>query len=116
MSRKSNNVARKKRVKKVLKQAKGARGRRSTNYRRAKETVQKGLAYAYRDRRNKKREFRSLWITRINAAVRERGLTYGEFTDYLKKNNIQLSRDMLSRLAIEEPKVIDRLVADFKKS
>ena len=114
MSRKSHSVARKKRVKKILDQAKGARGRRSKNYRRAKETVIKGMSYAYRDRRNRKRDFRRLWITRINAAVRERGIKYSEFQNGLKENDILLSRDVLSQLAIEEPEVISKLVEVVK--
>ena len=116
MSRTAHSVSRKKRVKKILKLAKGARSKRSKHIRRAKETVRRGLAYAYRDRRTKKREFRSLWITRLNAAVRERGLKYNEFISGLKKNNIELSRDILSNLAIEEPRVFDQLVEAAKNN
>lgn len=116
MSRTAHSVSRKKRVKKILKLAKGARFKRSKHIRRAKETVKRALAYAYRDRRVKKREFRSLWITRLNAAVRERGLKYNEFINALKKNNIELSRNMLSRLAIEEPKAFDQLVEVAKNN
>jgi large subunit ribosomal protein L20 len=105
-----HTVASKKRKKKILKLAKGFWGKRSKVIVRAKESVRKALVYAYRDRRRKKREFRSLWITRINAAARERGLTYREFIHGLKKKNIILSRDMLASLACEEPKVFDKLV------
>jgi large subunit ribosomal protein L20 len=115
MSRTSSGVPRRKRVKKILKLARGARFKRSKNYKRAKETVQRGLAFAYRDRRVKKREFRALWITRINAASRARGLTYHQFMGGLKKNKIELSRDILSRLAIEEPKTFDALVKIAKE-
>jgi len=108
-------VASRKRKKKVLEQAKGYWGRRSKNYRRAIETVRRAGAYAYRDRRRKKREFRSLWITRINAAVRERGLSYREFIHRLKEHNISLSRDSLAMLAAEEPKVFDQLVEELKE-
>ena len=114
MSKVSSGVQRKKRVKKILKLAKGARFKRSKNYRRAKETVQRALSFAYRDRRVRKREFRGLWITRINAATRQRGLTYHQFMGGLKKNNIELSRDILSGLAIEEPEAFDALVKIVK--
>jgi large subunit ribosomal protein L20 len=114
MSRATSGPRRKKRVKKMLKLAKGARFRRSKNYRRAKETVQRALTFAYRDRRVKKREFRALWITRINAAARQRGLTYHQFMGGLKKNKIELSRDILANLAIEEPKAFDVLVKMIK--
>jgi large subunit ribosomal protein L20 len=111
MARSTSGPRRKKHVKKMLKLAKGARFKRSKNYRRAKETVQRALAFAYRDRRVRKREFRALWITRINAAARQRGLTYHQLIGGLKKHKIELSRDILSRLAIEEPKAFDALVA-----
>ena len=110
MSRATSGPRRRKRVKKILKLAKGARFKRSKNYRRAKETVQRALAFAYRDRRAKKREFRALWITRINAATRQRGLTYHQFIGGLKKHKIELSRDILANLTIEEPKAFDELV------
>jgi len=110
MSRTSHSVSRRKRVKKTLKLAKGARLKRSKHYRRAKETVRRALAYSYRDRRVRKREFRQLWITRLNAAVRAKGMKYGEFIDGLRKNNVALSRDMLANLAIEEPGAFERIV------
>jgi large subunit ribosomal protein L20 len=88
--------------KKVLKQAKGFSGRRKNTIRVAKQAVDKSLQYAYRDRRNKKRNFRSLWIQRINAAVREHGLTYGRFIHGLSKAGIEIDRKVLSDLAIED--------------
>ncbi|MBU0693098.1 MAG: 50S ribosomal protein L20 [Candidatus Omnitrophica bacterium] len=109
-----HSVASRKRKKKILKLAKGYWGRRSTNYRRAIETVRRALVYAYRDRRTKKREFRSLWITRINAAVRERGISYREFIHALGKKEILLSRDMLAKVAAEYPQVFDKIVEAVK--
>ncbi len=103
-------VSAKKRKKKILKLAKGFWGKRSKQYRRAKESVRRALVYAYRDRRVKKREFRSLWITRINAALRERGLSYREFIARLKEKKVLLSRDILAQIAVEEPKAFDMLV------
>lgn len=103
------------RKKKVLKMAKGYWGRRSKHYRRAVETVRRALVYSYRDRRARRREFRSLWITRINAAVRERGLTYKDFMHNLEKKNVLLSRDMLAKIAAEYPQVFDKIVEEVKK-
>lgn len=96
------------RRKKVLKQAKGYYGSKSTLYRTANEQVMNSLAYAYRDRKNRKRDFRKLWITRINAAVRPEGLSYSTFISGLKKSGIELNRKALSELAINNP-------AEFKK-
>ncbi|TAN56439.1 MAG: 50S ribosomal protein L20 [Rhodospirillales bacterium] len=98
------------RHKKVLKLAKGYRGRSSTCYRIAIEKVEKGLQYAYRDRRAKKRNFRALWIQRINAGVREFGLTYSRFIDGLNKAGIELDRKVLSDMAIKEPEAFKELV------
>ena len=89
--------------KKVLKQAKGYYGRRKNTIRVAKQAVEKAMQYAYRDRKRKKRTFRALWIQRINAAVREHGLTYGRFIDGLGKAGIEVDRKVLSELAIHEP-------------
>jgi len=110
-----HSVAAKKRKKKVLKLTKGYWGRRSKVYRRAREFSRRALVYAYRDRRAKKREFRSLWITRINAAARNRGLTYREFIAGLKKKNILLSRNILAQIASEEPLVFDKLTEIVKR-
>ena len=93
----------KNRHKKILKLAKGYRGRSSTCYRVAIEKVEKGLQYAYRDRRNKKRDFRGLWIQRINAAVRDSGLTYSTFIHGLKLAGIDLDRKVLANIAMTEP-------------
>jgi large subunit ribosomal protein L20 len=103
------------RKKKVLKMAKGYWGRRSKNFRRAIETVRRALVYSYRDRRARRREFRALWITRINAAVREKGLTYKDFMHDLQKKNVLLSRDMLAKIAAEYPAVFDKIVEEVKK-
>jgi large subunit ribosomal protein L20 len=91
------------RHKKILDFAKGYRGRGSTAYRIAIEKVEKGLQYAYRDRRNKKRDFRGLWIQRINAGAREHGLTYSQFMHGIKLAGLDLDRKVLSDLAIREP-------------
>ena len=90
------------RHKKVLEQSKGFRGRTSTTYRAAKQRLEKSLQYAYRDRRNKKRDFRGLWIQRINAAVREHGLTYSRFIDGLKKAGIEIDRKVLAAIAYDD--------------
>ena len=102
MPRAKNNVAAHQRHRKILKSARGNFGGRSKLYRTARETVQKGLTYAYRDRRNKKRFFRKLWIIRINAAARQNGLSYSAFMDGLKKSGISLNRKMLSDLAVSD--------------
>ncbi len=97
------SVASRKRRKKILKQAKGYWGRRKNNLRRAKETLLRALAYAYRDRKQRKRDFRSLWITRINAAVRPYGLSYSKFMGALNKAGVKLNRKVLSEMAIRNP-------------
>jgi len=102
MPRATNNVAAHKRHKKVLKAAKGNYGGRSKLYRTAKETVQKGLTYAYRDRRNRKRDFRRLWIVRINAAARMHGMSYSVFINGLNKAGVSLNRKILADLAITD--------------
>ncbi|UKO97373.1 50S ribosomal protein L20 [Nostoc sp. UHCC 0870] len=99
---KRGNVARKRRNK-ILKLAKGFRGSHSTLFRTANQQVMKALRSAYRDRKKKKRDFRSLWITRINAASRQHGLSYSRLIGNLKKANIQLNRKMLAQLAILDP-------------
>ena len=102
--------------KKVLEQAKGFYGRRKNTIRTAKAAVDKAGQYAYRDRRVKKRNFRALWIQRINAAVRDHGLTYGRFIDGLAKAEIAVDRKVLSDLAITEPAAFAVLVAQAKKA
>ena len=96
--------------KKVLEQAKGFSGRRKNTIRTAKAAVDRAGQYAYRDRRNKKRSFRALWIQRINAAVREHGLTYGRFIDGLAKAGVTVDRKILSDLAITQPEAFKALV------
>ena len=102
MARVTKAVASRKRRKKVLDQAKGARGRASKTFRVARQRVDKSLQYAYRDRRVKKRTFRALWITRINAAARLEGLTYGKLMNLLKKAGITINRKMLAEQAVSE--------------
>src|SRR6201994_2252914 len=98
------------RHKKVLEQSKGFRGRTSTTYRAAKERLEKSLQYAYRDRRNKKRDFRGLWIQRINAAAREHGLTYSQFMNGILKAGIEVDRKVMADLAVREPAAFKALV------
>jgi len=104
------------RRKKIMKLAKGFFGAKRKNYRTAKEAVEKALCYAYRDRRNKKRDFRRLWTARINAAVRSYGLNYSCFINGLKKANIQLNRKVLSNLAASEPETFGKIVEIAKAS
>ena len=115
MARVKRGVTAHARHKKILDLAKGYRGRGSTAYRVAIEKVEKGLRYAYRDRRNKKREFRSLWIQRINAGARMHGLTYSQFMDGLKKAGIEVDRKVLSDIAAQEPDSF-RLLVDQAKT
>ena len=100
--------------KKVLKAASGFYGRRKNTIRIAKQAVEKSLQYAYRDRKNRKRSFRALWIQRINAAVHEHGLTYGRFIDGLSKAEVAVDRKVLSDLAITEPTAFAALVQQAK--
>lgn len=115
MSRVKGAVASKRRHKKFLGMAKGYWGRRSKNYRTARETVERGLVYSYRDRKAKKRDFRSLWIVRINAAVRPYKLSYSAFMNGLIKAKIELNRKILADLAITNPIAFERLVEVSKK-
>ena len=102
--------------KKVLDQASGFRGRRKNTIRTAKAAVDRSKQYAYRDRKNRKRTFRALWIQRINAAVLEHGLTYGRFIDGLGKAGIEIDRKVLSDIAIHEPDAFGVLIASAKKA
>jgi large subunit ribosomal protein L20 len=104
------------RHKKVLRLAKGYRGRSSTAYRIAIERVEKALQYAYRDRRNRKRDFRALWIQRINAGAREHGLTYSEFMHGIKLAGLELDRKVLSDLAVREPEAFEAIVAAVRSA
>jgi large subunit ribosomal protein L20 len=109
MSRVKRGVTAHARHKKVLEQAKGFYGRRKNTIRIARQAVEKAGQYAYRDRRTKKRNFRALWIQRINAAVRELGLTYGRFIDGLNKAGIEVDRKILADLAVREPEAFKAL-------
>ena len=116
MPRVKRGVTARARHKKVLDQAKGFRGRRKNVYRVAKEAVMKAGQYAYRDRRNKKREFRALWITRINAGARNAGLTYSQFMAGLKKAAIDIDRKVLADLAVFDKAAFSRIVEQAKAS
>jgi len=113
MPRSSNSVASRKRRKKILKKAKGYFGRRKNVYTIAKNAVEKGLSYAYRDRKNKKRVFRSLWITRINAAARQHGLSYTELINKLKTKGVEINRKVLADLAMNEPEKFSKIIKDL---
>ena len=104
------------RHKKVLKQAKGFRGRRKNVYRIAKQAVMKAGQYAYRDRRQKKRQFRALWIARINAAVRELGMSYSVFMAGLKRANIDIDRKVLADLAVADKPAFAKIAGQVKAS
>ncbi len=108
MPRATNAVARKRRRKKTLDQAKGYYGRKHSSYRFANEQVMRSGNYAYRDRRNRKREFRRLWITRINAAARQNEMSYSEFMHGLNQAGIEVNRKMLADLAVHDPEAFRR--------
>jgi large subunit ribosomal protein L20 len=110
MPRSVNKVASNRRRKKLLKQAKGYWGSRSKVYTVAKNTVEKGLQYQYRDRRNRKREFRKLWIVRINAGARLDGVSYSRLIGALKAKNIEIDRKILADLAVREPQTFSAIV------
>ena len=110
MPRSVNAVASRKRRKKILKAAKGYFGARKNVYTVAKNAVEKAWQYAYRDRRNKKRYFRRLWITRINAGARQEGLSYSQFIHKLKENNVELNRKVLADLAMNHPESFSSIV------
>lgn len=114
MARAINGTIHKKRRKKVLKAAKGFQGGRSKLYRTAKSAVMKAGQWAYRDRRTKKRDFRSLWVTRINAAARENGVSYSKFMNALKKSEISLDRRILADLAFNHKEVFEAIVEKAK--
>ena len=116
MARVKRGVVSHARHKKVLKQAKGFYGRRKNTIRTAKAAVDRAGQYAYRDRRTKKRNFRALWIQRINAAVRDHGLTYGRFIDGLSKAEVAVDRKVLSDLAIREPAAFEAIVQKAKSA
>lgn len=110
-----NHVASRARRKKVIKQAKGYFGRRKNVWTVSKNAVEKGMQYAYRDRKAKKREFRALWIQRINAGVREYDLSYSKFMGLLKQSNIDINRKVLADLAMNNPEAFKAIVEKVKK-
>ena len=116
MARTKRGVTSKARHKKVLKAVKGQFGRRKNTIRIARQAMEKGMQYAYRDRRAKKREFRSLWIQRINAGVRLEGLTYSKFIDGLNKSKIKMDRKVLADIAYNEPEVFKSIVKKVQSS
>lgn len=115
MPRVKTTTARLKRRNKVLRAAKGARGGRSKLYKTAKETAERAMRYAYRDRRNKKREFRRLWIVRINAAARSHDLSYNQFVSGLKRAGVEINRKLLADLAVHDPAAFGELAAVAKQ-
>ena len=114
MPRSTNSVARKSRKKRILKLAKGYWGRRKNVWTVAKNAVEKGQQYAYRDRKVKKREFRALWIQRINAGAREHGMSYSQFMGKLAAAGIEINRKALADLAMNEPKAFKAIVDKVK--
>ncbi len=115
MTRVKRGVAAHKRRKNILKRAKGFDNRRSTNLASARQALLKADSYAYRDRRNKKRDFRAIWLMRINAALRDNGSSWSKFAAILKKENVQINRKMLAELAVQNPTGFDALVKDLVK-
>ena len=114
MPRANSSVPRHRRHRKVVKQAKGYYGARSRNFKAAKDAVEKAGLYAYRDRRQKKRQFRRLWIIRINAAARQNGLSYSQFIAKLKAKGIDLDRKVLADLAMNTPETFNELATSLK--
>ena len=115
MTRVNTSVTTRKRHNKIIKMAKGYQGRNKNCFRVAIEKVEKALQYAYRDRRTKKRNFRSLWIQRINAAVRLHGMTYSQFMNGMRLANINLNRKILADIAIRNPENFSSIAAEVKK-
>jgi large subunit ribosomal protein L20 len=115
MPRANSSVPRHRRHRKIIKQAKGYYGARSRNFKAAKDAVWKAGLYAYRDRRQKKRQFRRLWITRINAAARTHGLTYSAFIAGIKEQDIELNRKTLAELAVNNPEAFGTLAKSIKQ-
>ena len=114
MPRSVNSVASRKRRKKILKAAKGYFGRRKNVYTVAKNAVEKAMSYDYRDRKNNKRNFRSLWVMRINAGARLHGMSYSQFMGKIKANNIDLNRKVLADLAMNNPEAFKAIVEKVK--
>ncbi len=115
MTRIKRGVAASKRRKNLLKRAKGFDNRRSTNFRQAREALLKADTYAYRDRRNKKRDQRAIWLVRLGAALRDNGTTWSKFAAVLKKEGVTLNRKVLSEMAIKAPESFDKMVAELAK-
>ena len=116
MARVKRGVMVRKRHNKLLKEAKGYRGSRSRRVKVARETVMKALSYAYRDRRNRKRDFRRLWITRINAAARLNGMSYSKFMNGLKHANIDIDRKMLADIAVRDPQAFTNIAEQARQA
>ncbi|MCE2481667.1 MAG: 50S ribosomal protein L20 [Alphaproteobacteria bacterium] len=116
MARVKRGVAGKARHKKVLKRAKGYYGRAHGSYKTARQFVENALQYAYRDRRQRKRRFRALWIQRINAAARQRGMTYGRFMNGLRSAGVEIDRKVLADLAVREPEAFTALAEQARKA
>ena len=114
MTRIKRGVAANKRRKNVIKRAKGYDNRRSTNFVHARQALLKADSYSYRDRRNRKRDFRALWLIRANAALRENGTTWSKFAGLMKKQNILINRKMLAELAVKHPELFDKMVQGLK--
>ena len=110
MPRASSSIPRHRRHRKIVKQARGYYGARSRNFRTAKDAVIKALRYSYRDRRQRKRQFRRLWIARINAAARQHGMSYSQFMHSLRERNIELNRKVLADMAVRDPEGFKALV------
>lgn len=115
MTRVKRGIIKRKKHKKVLKETRGYYGAKSRSYRAAKQQILKSLAYAYRDRKNNKRNFRRLWIIRINAAARLNGLSYNELINGLKKASVEINRKILSELAVNDPDAFKELTEVAKK-
>jgi len=116
MTRVKRSVHARKKRRATLERAKGFRGEANSNYKRAKEAVMKAEAYQYRDRRNRKRDFRRLWITRINAAARENGMTYGTFIHGLQVAGIELDRKVLADVAVRDPETFRRFAESAREA
>ena len=116
MTRVKRSVHAKKKRRATLERTKGFRGEAKSNYKRAKEALMKADAYAYRDRRNRKRDFRRLWITRINAAARQNGLSYGAFMHGLKLAGVELDRKILADIAVRDPETFTRFAETAREA
>lgn len=115
MTRVKRGVAASKRRKNLIKRAKGFDNRRSTNFASARQALLKADSYSYRDRRNKKRDQRALWLVRVNAALRDNGTTWSKFAAIMKKQGVTVNRKMLSEMAIKAPKAFDKMVTELVK-